>query len=156
MAFTVADFRANFPEFADAAVYPPSLVNYWVMNAGLMLNASRWGTWLDLATQLMAAHNIVLEARAIAESVNGETPGVTTGAVVSKGVDKVSISFDVGSSTEEKAGHYNTTIYGTRFWKMTRKVGAGPIQLGYETGIDPLSSANAWPGPWSVLPNPSS
>jgi hypothetical protein len=156
MAFTTAQFRVNFPEFNNAAVYPDGLVNYWVLNAGLMLNASRWGTWLDLATQLMAAHNIVLEARAIAESTNGEIPGVTTGAIASKGVDKVSIGFDVGASTEEKGGHYNTTIYGTRLYRMMRQIGAGPIQLGFETNMDPLSSQNAWPGPWFVVPNPSS
>jgi hypothetical protein len=150
-----AQFRADFPEFSSTTVYPNAQLTYWNTVALLMLNAVRWGSWLDMATELFMAHNVALEARAMAEAANGDVPGVVTGPITAKSADKVSLSFGTDRVTDDKAGHWNQTIYGLRLWKLFRLIGAGPIQLGYETNIDPLSSAAAWPSPWYEIPNPS-
>jgi len=139
---TAATFRANFPEFVSAANYPTVQIDYWAAIAYKMINADRWGDLTDTGAELYVAHNIVLEARAVAEAGAGAIPGGTTGPIASKSVDRVSIGYDVGSGTEEGGGHWNLTIYGTRYLRMAKMMGAGPVHVG--TGN---SSGGFWPGP---------
>jgi hypothetical protein len=71
-------------------------------------------------------------------------------------VDKVSVSFATGESTEKDAGHWNTTIYGTRFIRMAKLMGSGPMQIGIGCWVPPFNASGAYPGPWSYnIPNPS-
>ncbi len=153
MTVTVTSFRSDFPEFGDTTKYPDSLITYWLTAAGLMLDPVRWDTWLDLGTENFIAHNIVMEAQAAAAAANGATPGTSQGGVVSsKSVDKVSVSYDVGSAAEKDAGHWNMTIYGRRYIKMARQIGMGPIAVGPNPNItpDPLTSGSGWPGPIGI------
>jgi hypothetical protein len=39
---TVASFRASFPEFASADIFPDSSITFWLNWAYLLLNADRW------------------------------------------------------------------------------------------------------------------
>lgn len=149
MTVTVASFRGHFVEFADAERYPNAQVAYWLQVAGLLLNVQRWGRTLDLGTELFIAHNTSIERIAMDEAGNGGVPGVTKGPVNSESVDKVSVGYDVASGIELDAGHWNNTIYGTRFIRLARMHGAGPIQVGMGCPLSPLSSANAWYGPWA-------
>ncbi len=149
MTVTASSFRIDFPEFADTTLYPDAGVNYWLTAAGLLLNVQRWSTVLDLGTELFAAHNLVIERKAQAEAANGAPPGISTGPVASKSVDKASISYDVGAGIVPGAGHWNLTVFGTRFIALSRLISAGPIQVGLGCPADPLSSATAWPGPFS-------
>jgi hypothetical protein len=142
---TAQKFRADFPEFCDAEVYLNSQVDYYIKLAYLMLNPSRWGNTIDFGAGLFIAHNISLEARAQATAENGGIPGEQTGPVSSKSVDKVSISYDTGSGVQPGAGHWNLTIYGTRFTRLARMMGSGPIQVGI--GVAPTGSGSAWSGP---------
>lgn len=155
MAVTNATFRTHYPEFSNVVVYPNGQIDYWIANAALLLSVDRWGTLLDLGTELLVAHNIAIEARAQDEATNGEIPGTTTGPVNSKSVDKVSVGFDTGAATEERGGHYNLTIYGTRLLRLMKQIGMGPLQIGLGGPVPPLSSADAWGYPWYVTPNPS-
>lgn len=145
MTTTVAQLRADFPEFASTSTYPASQVNYWLTLAYSMLNAGRWGRQLDFGVAMFVAHNLVLEARAQYEAANGGVPGGQVGALSSKSVDKVSISYDVSAGIETGAGHWNLSIYGTRFIRLARMFGAGPIQLGI--GCAPSGFVGAWTGP---------
>lgn len=156
MTVTAAQLRTDFPEFADTTLYPDSGINFWLNIAGNMLNASRFGNLLDVGTELFTAHNIVLERQAQAAALNGAPPGIQQGPISSKGVDKVSISYDTQAAIELEAGHWNLTVYGTRFIKLARMFGAGPVQIGAGCGGGPLDSVNAWAGPWPWnFPNPS-
>ena len=92
MAFTVAQFRLDFPPFADQANYPESLVNFWATVAGKLLNAVRWSDLIDEGTELFVAHNLVLERQAREASTSGGIPGELVGAIQSESVDKASIS----------------------------------------------------------------
>lgn len=147
MAIDAAQFRIDYPEFADTTLYPDSGVNYWLTTAALLLPAARWLTVLDLGTELFTAHNLVLERKAQAEAVNGIPPGVTTGPVSSKSVDKVSVSYDTGSAVVLDAGHWNNTVYGTRFIQLARMFGAGPVQVGVTPGCEPPFNGPPWFGP---------
>lgn len=147
---TSAQFRADFPEFSSTAVFPDSGVNYWLNIATLMLNASRWGNLLDLGTELFIAHNIVLEAQAQQTSTVGGLPGLNRGAISAESVDKVSLSYDTNATLELEAGHWNLTVFGTRFIHLSRMMGAGPIQVGAGCGLGvagAVSGSGAWPGP---------
>jgi hypothetical protein len=147
VTITNAQFRIDYPEFTDPVKYPDSAINYYLTLAYQMLNANRWMSQLDLGAELFVAHNVAIEARALIEANNGGIPGTTTGPIASKSVDKVSVSFDVGSGIELEAGHWNLTIYGTRFIKLARMKGAGPLQIGI--GVAPPGNGPAWPGPWT-------
>ena len=145
MTITTAQFRQDYPEFASTAQYTPSAVAYWLNLAYAMLNTRRWGNQLDVAAELFAAHNLTLEVRAQAESKNGGIPGQQVGPVNSKSVDKVSIGYDTGSGIEADAGHWNLSIYGTRFIRLAKMFGAGPIQIGI--GVTPTGTGLGWSGP---------
>ena len=138
-------FRADYPEFNSSVNFPNSSINYWLALAYQMLNAGRFGSLLDTAAELFTAHNVAIEARALAESANGGIPGTQVGPLNSKSVDKVSMGYDTSSGIIEGAGHWNLTIYGTRFIKLSRTMSAGPLQIGI--GSAPASSGPAWSGP---------
>lgn len=145
MTITAQQLRADFPEFNSSSVYPNAQIEFWLNLAYNMLDATRWGKMLDVGAELYVAHNITLEARAQAESANGGIPGQNTGPLSSKSVDKVSASYDTGAAIQEGAGHWNLTVYGTRFMRMVRMFGAGPVQIGI--GAVPSGSGLGWPGP---------
>lgn len=157
---TVASFRAHFSEFAHPISYTESAILYWLRLAGKMLNVSRWDDLLEIGTELFVAHNLTLERKAEDESKNNAPPGMTTGLVNNTSVDKVSVGYDSASAAELDAGHWNLTIYGTRFVRLARMIGAGPIQVGAAFGGIGIgaftNAADAWPGPWFANePNPS-
>lgn len=161
---TVASFRVDLPEFASTPDYPSSLIQYYIALSGLLLNQRRFGrpgttvtnppaNIYDMAQEMFVAHHVVLEARAQRAALNGAIPGEANGPVNSKSTGPISISYDAGATVDEKAGHWNTTIYGQRFWRFVQMFGAGPVQLGIGgrycgpvfNGI-PLDGP-AWPGP---------
>lgn len=156
MTVTVSKFRTDFSEFSDTTAYPDQDVNFWLLVAvgdpaatppvNGLLNERRLRSQYDLVTELFLAHNLSLEAKAKAEASNGAAPGVTTGPVSAKSVDKVSVSYDTGGGLELDAGHWNLTIYGTRFIRLVRLFGMGPIQIG--VGATPWLAGPGWPGPF--------
>lgn len=145
MTITPQQLRSDYPEFASTTTYPNSALEYWLNLAYLMLNAPRWGNILDLGAALFVAHHVTIEARNQAVAANGGIPGEQTGPLSSKSVDKVSISYDTGSGIQADAGHWNMTVYGTRFIRLMRMFGAGPVQVGI--GQVPSGSGLGWPGP---------
>lgn len=127
-AITPTQFTENFPEFADAAMFPPSAITYWLTYAYILLPAARWGALLDLGAQLFAAHNLVLEAQAQQQAAQpGGLPGLSTGLVASTGVGAVSVSYDTASGVNPEDTHFNLTTFGTRFRQMMRDFGAGGL-----------------------------
>lgn len=148
MSVTPASFRQNYPEFASTTTYPDSQVTYWTTVAVQLINADRWDTLADLGIELFVAHNLVIEARSQATSANGAAPGEPQGMVASKSVDKVSVSYDTSSVAELDAGHWNLTVYGARYIRLARMMGAGGIQLGYESSGTYSVAQGAWPGPY--------
>ena len=143
---TAAQLRADYPEFNSSTTYPNSTISYYLNLAYIMLDPGRWSTLLDTGAELFVAHNLVLEARAQAESANGSLPGREVGVLSSKSVGGVSISYDTASGVEKDAGHWNLTIYGTRLKRLINVLGAGPIQVGI--GADPNGlNGPAWSGP---------
>jgi hypothetical protein len=148
MTLTQQQFIADFPEFSDPTQYPVSGFNYWNNLATLLFNVQRWQDFLTNGMELFIAHNLALEVRAQADAANGAPPGMITGVISAKSVDKVSISYDTNGGIDAGAGHWNLTIYGTRLTKLINMVGAGPIMVGVGRGGGPLNGPG-WPGPWT-------
>lgn len=151
MAVTIEEFRTNYPEFKDTVAYPDSAFDYWYAIALCLTNVNRWkpATIYNLGLSLFVAHQLVLERQALLTAQKGGMPGTQIGVLTSKQVDKVSAGYDATAVINPEDGHWAMTIYGLRYIRMVRVMGAGPIQVGAGSGfLSPLSSANAWAGPW--------
>jgi hypothetical protein len=144
---TQDQFRADFPEFENESAYPPSALTFWFNVASIMLSPRRWSTApsgsdpnnpgpcaLDIGTELFVAHNLTLERQAALSaqlSAQDGLPGpagVSTGAVAGTSVGPVSVSYDSNAGLDTGAGHWNLTIYGTRFSRLARFAGKGGHQ----------------------------
>lgn len=164
MTVTVASFRQDFPEFANTASYPSSGITYYLALSGLLLNQRRFGppgatvtnppnNMYDMAQELFVAHHVVMEADAQRAAAAGSVPGRVTGPISSASTGPISISYSSGEVVDLSKGHWNQTVYGTRFKDLCNMFGAGPVQLGvggaycgpYFNGV-PLNGP-AWPGP---------
>lgn len=142
---TPAQLRVDFSEFKNPARYPTGQLQFWLNFAYAMLNAGRWGSQLNIAAELYAAHNVALERRALDEAALNAVPGGTTGPINSKSVDKVSVAYSVSDAVEEGGGQWNLTIYGTRLLRLIRIFGMGPVYIG--GGNCGLWNSGAWAGP---------
>lgn len=160
VAPTLAQFLADYPKFDTSNVTDPSAVqfgtdaiNYWLNFAAMTINASRLGKLYYLAVELFVAHNLALEAWA--EQGGSQTiPGIAKGPIVSSASGDVSVSYDTRDALELDAGHWNNTVYGTRFIRLIRLTCAGPIQV-TGGGCSGPYSGPAWNGVWVYnVPNP--
>ena len=148
MAVTPAMLREAFPALADVNVYTDPSMNLWIGVATKLVNEDRWGDLTDTGIMLYAAHNIVIDAM---DGRIGVVPGASMqGVVTSKSVGGVSVGIDASSASEADAGNWNLTTYGTRYYRLMRMMGAGPVQVG-APGDSPTTSGatGAWPGPYS-------
>jgi len=125
VAFVVADFRLHFPEFANVVTYPNDLVNFWATLAELEISATRFGLARPYAVELLTAHYL---ATARLNTI-GSNPGTGGGAVASKSVGDVSISYDNKFLDSVTGMAYSGTRYGVMLSAMMRRYGAGAVQL---------------------------
>ena len=144
MAVTVAQFRADFPAFADATAYPDAQITFW-LNVAPQLVGDNWGSAQDQGTELFVAHNLSLGPVGVAGG--GVTGGGVGGIVSSKSIKDVSVSYDTKTGTDDMAGFYNATIYGRQYWQLRKLFGKGVLQL---TGSAPVS----WGQGASIYPIP--
>lgn len=150
---TVQQFQTAFPAFSDSNKFPEAQVQFWLDFADQMHNADRWGGMLANGIMLYVAHHLSGDYMAMREAARGGAPGLRSNVISSEGGDNVNISFDTTSSSEEGAGHFNSTIYGKRWYALAQLHGAGPVQVGIPSGGDVMSGAWAGPpvgylGPW--------
>ncbi len=135
MSVTPQSFRFDFPEFNSSVNYTNSAIIYWLNLGTLLINQELLGgspatpsnppaTLYDIALELFAAHNLVLEAVALATSKNNGIPGLTSGLIAAKSAGGVSQNYDTASGVDPADGQYNLTIYGTRFINLYKLAGA--------------------------------
>lgn len=125
----IADFRADFPEFADTAVYPDAQLTFWATIAENQLIECRWGNIWPQAVMLYVAHEVTLSATAKAAADAGGVPGQNGGIQTSKQVGNVSVGYDASSISEKDAGWWNLTNYGKQLFHLIRLYGAGCVQI---------------------------
>jgi len=122
-------FRKDFPEFADASRFPNQQIDFWSGMGEKLISQTRFGTLYTEAVELFMAHNLVLSAQSRAAATTGGMPGGTPGAVASKAVGSVNVSYDTAGSMELNAGHWNQTVYGRQYIRLVRLIGQGCYQL---------------------------
>lgn len=124
-----AQFRKDFPAFADTARYPESQLDFWSGVAETMVNQNKWGSMYATGIKLYVAHEITLSAQDFKAASFGGVPGQQSGPVNTKTVGSATIGFDTQGAIEKNAGWWNLTTYGKQFFRLMRMFGAGPIQL---------------------------
>lgn len=123
-------FREDFPAFANSGVWEDEAIQYYLNLANLVFDPLRWYDFLDLGIELFVAHNLVLDQQGNVVGARGGIPGTSgVGIVSSKSVGPASVSYDTTSGGEADGGAWNLTVYGRRFLRLARMVGAGPVQV---------------------------
>lgn len=125
----IPQFRLDFPEFADAAVYTNSNIAFWSIIAEANTSEEVFGTIYNQAVELYTAHSLVLSQESLRQSSFGGIPGGSGGAQSSKSVGSGSVSYATGIASEVDAGHWNQTSYGRQYISLVRLYGQGCIQL---------------------------
>lgn len=123
-------FRTDFPQFSDTTKFPDAQINFRLTLADTLLSEKLTGVKLfPYFAELFVAHYLTLYAADSAASAVGGATGSTSGVVASKSVDKVSVSYDNGTTLNPDAGFWNYTRYGAEFWQLIGMFGAGGRQL---------------------------
>ena len=126
---TPSQFRSDFPEFANTAIYSDALVQMWLTVAASLVNGARWMELTNIGLELVTAHHLVLSLRDQTAASVGGVPGLMTGPTSAKSVDKVSTSYDTGAATLDNSGFWSLSSYGIRFLTLARMMGAGGMQI---------------------------
>lgn len=129
MAMDVAKFRNDFPEFADASRYTPTMLSFWSGIGEKLISADRWGDLFTQGLELFTAHNAVLAAGNKTAAASGSLPGQAGGVVQHKAVGSVNVNYDTAAAMELDAGHWNQTTYGRQYIRLARLLGQGCYQL---------------------------
>ena len=128
---TPSDFRTLFPQFADTTKYPDLRISARLAIADRLLNENVTGTDLfPYFCGLFVAHYLYLDAIDNRSAAIGGAGGANSGALTSKSVDKLSMSYDASMTMNPDAGFWNNSRYGSEFWEFLMIFGAGGIQLG--------------------------
>lgn len=125
----IADFRAEFPEFSDTAVYPDAQLTFWATIAERQVVQRLWCDLYTFGVKLYVAHEITIATQNKQASAAGGTPGQSGGIANSKAVGAVSVGYDANVAAEKDAGWWNLTNYGKQFIRLARMFGAGCLQL---------------------------
>ena len=145
---TISDpptFRSHFPEFGDVEAYPNAQVQFYLDISSASLSPYRWGSLIVAGVELMTAHMLAMSAYAT-QGGSGGVPGIAKGLMTSKSVSKVSVGYDVSSTSVEGGGPWNYTTYGQRFYWMMRMVGIG----GYEVLSDGACGSSGMVMGWAT------
>lgn len=124
-----AQFRLDFPEFGNVVTFPDSMLTFWATIGEAQISSTSFGDLYTQAVELFTAHNITLAAGNIKQSQSGGLPGGASGAIASKAVGSVSVSYDNASSMLPDAGHWNQTLYGRQYIQLVRLIGTVAYQL---------------------------
>lgn len=126
---TLSDFRRDFPQFSDTSKYPDPVISFRLNLADMLIDGSAMGDMFPYLAELFVAHYMVLHAADTAAGAVGGAGGATSGAVASKSVDKVSVSYDNSTTLNADAGFWNFSRYGAEFWQILMLFGMGGVQL---------------------------
>jgi hypothetical protein len=120
MTVTYESFLIGFPEFSNTTTYPQATVQFWIDQGAAQLSPKVFGSQIDMAVMLFAAHSSVLAAQRAKASAGGGIAGASGGIVASKAVADVSVSYDTTLTAIDGAGPYNATSYGQQLYMMMK------------------------------------
>lgn len=122
MSITAAEFKIRFPEFVSVA---DVRVTTMITRAGLQVLEGTWETLYNEGLYYLTAHYLY---RAEQTAAGALTP---SGALVSKSVGDVSLSFSNSTSLDKVEDFYNSTSYGAEFYTLMMIVGIALGAVGW-------------------------
>ena len=125
----IAQFRVDFPEFANTTNYPNAQITFWASVAEKMVIEDIWDDMYEAGVNLYVAHELVLARQNAMIAANGGLPGQGSGIAANKTVGSVTVGYELTHNSEKNAGWWNLTNYGKQFYRLTQIFGAGCIQL---------------------------
>ena len=139
---TPAQFKADFPMFADGTLYPESSCQMYLNLANTVLDPGRFGDYINMAIELYTAHFLTLDAMDIKSARAGGILGQQGGQVSGKGVGQAHTEYETSGAIEPGGGHWNQTNYGKRYYRLCMMAGMGGVQV---TGAQ-LPDGSPFPG----------
>ena len=114
-------FLTFFPNFKDV---PADTLNAYLDLVVKQVPDGRFRAETDYGRYLLVAHQLTINGLSGKEA---SAVGGVSGAIASKTVGSVSVSYDTGGSNETDAGFYNATIYGKQYYALLRKYRTMPF-----------------------------
>ena len=125
----IAQFRLDFPEFADEDVYTDSMCSFWSVLGEQINSVEVFGSAYTALIELFTCHNLSIQARNIDASAVGGIPSGDGGAISSKTVEQVSVDYDSVSTAISGGGDFNSTSYGRQYLILRRQFTCGVMQV---------------------------
>lgn len=125
----VAQFRLDFPEFADDDVYTDGMCEFWSGLGEQMNSLDVFGSVYNKLIELFTAHNISIQAKNIAVTDVGGVPTGDGGALSTKTVGSITMEYDTASSSVLDAGDFNLTSYGRQYVMIRNMFSCGVMQV---------------------------
>jgi hypothetical protein len=127
---TVEQFRTDYPEFNNTAIYPDSTITRYLNRADRQLDQNVYGSdFVDLV-ELFTAHYTEMSGRIYSAGKSGVVnTSRNVGVMTSKSIDKVSASYDASGIVDPDAGFWNNTERGREFYWWWSMYGMGGRQL---------------------------
>jgi len=130
--FVLGDFMQMYPQFGNV---PIPVVQMYLDMAYESILESRWFSKWKVGMGLYVAHFLTLWAKTAGTGLmtNNEltASGESKGAVMSKGIDGVSVSYaqPPGENDLAGVGSYKDTLYGQQLMTLAKMVGRGGMYV---------------------------
>ena len=118
MATTPTTFKTRFPEFEEQ---DNTRIQLFLDDASTQISETKFGTSYDTAIAYLTAHYISLSEK----TKNGSSGSV--GAVASKSVEGVSVSYNQATANNQSESYYLSTSYGQRYLEIKSQIAVGNI-----------------------------
>lgn len=126
-------FLMYYPQFNE--IVPPHVIEMYIKQANACILKNRWHSmWLN-GIGLYIAHYLTLWLRSNAPAGSSAAQvaetGMSKGAISSKSVDGVSVSYSPTNAQSDLNGwaSYKDTLFGEQFATMARMVGKGGMYV---------------------------
>lgn len=126
---TYDDFIQIFPEFSE---FPKVRVEFYLSEADNQISENRFEKSTEFGKALFTAHYLASldnGQRTGAGDVTGTVSIGAHGAVSSKTVGSVSVSYDTASTSFADAGYWNSTPYGKQFFDLLKRYRRMPFAV---------------------------
>lgn len=115
-----ASFKVRFPEFASV---DDARIQLFIDDSVIILNPTYWGNRYDIGICYYTAHLLAVGIKSEAGSSN------STGAISSKSVDGVSISYAMSAPKNDADSFLNSTQYGQRYLTLRKTLGVPAFSI---------------------------
>jgi len=116
-----ADFKIRFPEFDSI---DDARIQVFIDDAVLQVNETYWGDKYNMGLYYLTAHYLYLAEK----SADGSGSG-SGGAVASRAVDGVSVSYNNMTPDNQSDAYYASTAYGQRYMSLMRTLGVASASV---------------------------